>query len=274
MIGSLLDHWVYAGPDIWSKLASVRKAPTDFFTELYRTAYDFLQNPPEYKEFEKAVNDPNYAKQGFEKIQADDFGNEASVVGLMEAAYKTIRDFEVKGYERLYKRLMSRFIEKYNLRYGIDDPFQLRVILPGVFAGLYRDLQRINQADEHLAELMHEFEVAFGNYARTKHAADLKTCIGKASNLAEGVATRACGENGTLGKLCDRLNCWPHAAVKSSLKCLYGFCSDYPGIRHGGKPESRIRDLETKDGIVICLLLFAFSGYLTNQVRADEVLGL
>jgi hypothetical protein len=62
--------------------------------------------------------------------------------------------------------------------------------------------------------------------------------------------------------------------VKSSLKSLYGFCSDYPGIRHAGNPASRIRDLETKDGILICLLLFAFSGYLTDQIRTDEVIGL
>ena len=121
---------------------------------------------------------------------------------------------------------------------------------------------------------MHEFEVSFGNYARTKQAVDLKTSIAKASNLAEGVATRASGENGNLGRLCDHLNCWPHAAVKSSLKSLYGFCSDYPGIRHAGNPASQIRDLETKDGILICLLLFAFSGYLTDQVRTDEVIGL
>jgi len=274
MIGSLRDHWRYTGPDIWNKLASVRKAPVHFFTELYRTVYDFLQEPPEYKELEKAVNDPEYAKQAFARIQAEDFENEASVIGFMEAAFGTIRDFEVKGFERLYERLMRRFIEKYNLRYRIDDPLQLRVILPGVFAGLYGDLQRINQADEHLAELMHDFEMAFGNYARTKHAVDLKTSIAKASNFAEGVAAKASGENGHLGKLCDRLKCWPHAAVKSSLKSLYGFCSDYPGIRHGGTPESRIRDLDTKDGILICLLLFAFSGYLTDQVRTDDVIGL
>jgi len=35
------------------------KCPTD---RCYRTAYDFLQKPPEYKELEKAVNDPEHAK--------------------------------------------------------------------------------------------------------------------------------------------------------------------------------------------------------------------
>ena len=47
MIGSLRGHWLYTEPDIWNKLPSVRKAPADFFTELYRTAYDFLQTRPE-----------------------------------------------------------------------------------------------------------------------------------------------------------------------------------------------------------------------------------
>ena len=274
MIGGLRGHWLYTGPDVWNRLASVRKAPADFFTELYRTAYDFLPTPPEYKEFEAAVNDPEYAKRGFERIQATDFENETSVIGFMEAAFGTIQGFEIKGYERLYQKLVRDFIEKYNLRYQIDRPFRLRLLLPGVFADFYQDLFRLSQIDAHLTELLHDFEHSFGTYTRTKQAIDLRTCISKASMYAEGVAGKTTGKSGTLGSLCDCLDCWPHATVRESLKKLYGFCSDYPGIRHAGNPESRLRDLETKDGVLICLLFFAFSGYLTNQLRTDEVIGL
>ena len=65
MIGSLRDHWLYTGPDIWNKLASVRKLPLTFSPKLYRTAYDLLQSRPEYKELEKAVNDPTQPSQGW-----------------------------------------------------------------------------------------------------------------------------------------------------------------------------------------------------------------
>lgn len=66
MIGSLIDHWKYAWPDIWSVLATSRKAPSDLFIDLYRTATHSLENPPEYKQFELAMNDPMHARQAFE----------------------------------------------------------------------------------------------------------------------------------------------------------------------------------------------------------------
>ena len=81
-------------------------------------------------------------------------------------------------------------------------------------------------------------------------------------------ATNAAGR--TLGDLWDKTICRPHKTVKECLKKLHGFCSDYPGIRHAGNPNGRLRDLEPRDAILICLLLLSFSGYLTYEPRSGE----
>lgn len=117
-------------------------------------------------------------------------------------------------------------------------------------------------------------EHAFDRYSRSQDLTDLKTCISKASNYAEGLASATNGSPGTLGALSNQIGDWPHDKVKESLQSLYKFCSDYPGIRHAGSPAGRRRDLEKKDAFLISLLLIVFSGYLTTNLNSEEVLGM
>lgn len=256
---------------MWSVLARSRKAPSDLFIDLYRTATDWLQNPPEYQQFELAMNDPTQARQAFEQIRGEDFENELSIIGFLESAFDTIRDFGIPRYERLYRYLVQSFIKKYNLSYRVDEPFRMRLVLPGVFANFYENLTSANGDDPHLRVLMNNFEQSFGSYARTKQAHELNACITTAFIYAEGLAGKTTGENDTLGKLCDCLKCWPHVTLRESLKTLYGFRNQYPGLGHAGEPEGKLRDLEPRDAIVVCLLLLSFSGYLTNDGRIEDV---
>jgi len=270
VIGSLLDHWKYTWGDVWGILARSRRAPPDLFIQLYRTAFDPPGTESEYKRFELITNDPMQARLAFELIRGHDFGDELSIVEFLESAFVTIQDFEIPRFEKLYKYLVRRFIAKYNLRYRIDDPFQLRLVLPGVFASFYENLTRVNATDPHLKNLMSNFEMTFGSYARTKQAHELNACVSNAFIYAEGLAGKTSGENDTLGNLCDCLRCWPHITVRESLKKLYGFRSDYPGLGHAGNPEGKLRELEPKDAIVVCLVLLSFAGYLTNDVRIED----
>ena len=47
--------------------------------------------------------------------------------------------------------------------------------------------------------------------------------------------------------------------------------SDYPGIRHGGSPNSVIRDIEIGDMVLMSILLAGFTPYLTDQINADII---
>jgi hypothetical protein len=74
--------------------------------------------------------------------------------------------------------------------------------------------------------------------------------------------------------LCDGLSDWPHDKVKEAVKSLYGFCSDYPGIRHAGTPANRRRDLDSRDSVAINVSLMALAAYLSNGLDHDAVLGV
>jgi hypothetical protein len=142
---------------------------------------------------------------------------------------------------------------------------------------LYSELQRLNTSNAHLNTLLLDFEHAFDSYARTQDPSDLKTCIAKASNYAEGLASFTLGNpttGNTLTALANSLTCWPHNKVKESLVNLYRFCCDYPGIRHGGTPANKRRELTAIDSTLICLLLLGFAGYLSPSVDERFVLGV
>ncbi len=200
------------------------------------------------------------------------------MVYFLEEARDVITDYEIPGFEDCYKRLLHGFLHKYNLRYRLDEipggEIVLRFLLPGSFSNLYAELQRLNSGNLHLASLLRDFEEAFDDYVRKQSESNVKTCIAKASNYAEGVASVAHGAPGTLGALCNQLGDWPHDKMKESLQNLYKFCSDYPGIRHAGTPASAKRVLASRDSSLASLLLLSFSGYLSPQLDENAVLGI
>lgn len=274
MTGSLRNHWEYAAVDIWKPLAAHENAPPDLFNDLYDAVEAFLALPTANALFEEIRNDAIMAHDAFFALNGTDFADETAVVEFLEAAYDVIVDYDISGYAELFKLLLRGFIRKYNLRYRLDDPFKLRFLLPGSFTNLYSELQRMNSSNSHLNSLLQDFEHAFDRYARTQDPTDLKTCIAKASNYAEGLASTTHGQAGTLGNLCNHIGDWPHDKVKEALQSLYKFCSDYPGIRHAGSPGGMRRDLSAKDSTLICLLLLGFTGYLSPNVDERSVLGV
>ncbi|MBA4312324.1 MAG: hypothetical protein C0417_06815 [Chlorobiaceae bacterium] len=276
MIGNLRNHWSYTVQEIWEPLLSHTNAPEDLFIALFDAVERHLGVETPAVLYEQIRNDPVTALVEFENLKGTDFKSESSIAQFIEDAYPVIEDYGVSGYGEKFKSLLRTFITKYNLRYRLDDPFELRFLLPGSFANLYNDLRRINATSPTLVSLMSDFEYAFNQFSRTLTQADLKTCIAKASNYAEGLASFTNGNptaGNTLGALCNLMNTWPHDKVKESIVNLYHFCSDYPGLRHGGSPIGVRRGLSNEDPILVSILLFAFSGYLTTNLNKQEVLG-
>jgi hypothetical protein len=240
--------------------------PPDLFMSLYRTANDFKTSPSPEAIIDEILNDPETAKRAFKNLKATDFASESAVVAMLEATFDTIGEFGLPTLQRGYSRLITRFVRNHNLRYRFIAPFQLQPLLTGTFVQLYREMEIAVSGDEHLGELLTAFEVAFAAYAKSATEPDLKRCIGTAISLAEGMAGKATGTPGrTLGEYCDSGEHWPHRALSDSLKKVYGFCSDYPGIRHGGNPAGRIRSLESRDVLILCSLI-AFLGYLSSDL--------
>ena len=277
MSGTLRQAWEHLVAEVWEPLADYSArgatAPRDLFSSLFAAADEFLSPRPTDAELGDVRNDPDTARQRYLALTGTDFASESAIVHFLEEAQVVIADYEIPGFEDLYRRLVRDALRKFNLRYRLDEPFALRFLLPGSFSNLYAELHRLNAGNPDLTALWADFESAFDQYVRTQRDSDLRTSIAKTSNYLEGLASATNGNAGTLGKLCDRLSDWPHDRVRDAVKNLYWFCSDYPGIRHAGSPKNRRRQLDTRDSVAINVSLMALAAYLGHGMDQGAVLG-
>jgi hypothetical protein len=224
---------------------------------------------------EKTINDAQASREAFEKTTAEDLAGERALVGFLESVHGVLEDFEDSGDDTLtnhYFNLLAAFIEKYSLRYDLRRPCTLCPTLPGVFASLVRDLRALAGADPHLDTLMKEFENAVRDLRQDCSDGRIKTCIQKQVNLLEAVGRTYPGVTGTtLGAICDQVGTWPHEKLKAAMKDLYGFASDYPGIRHGGTPANALRAVDMRDMVAMSILLAGFTPYLSNGFNPELV---
>jgi hypothetical protein len=221
---------------------------------------------------ESIINDKRRSEEALQNTMPSDLSGERAVVAFLEAAHPALEGIAGDALSNGYFGLLTAFIEKFSLRYDLRRPCQLCPTLPGVFASLVRELRAVTANDAHLDALMKEFESAIRDLRTDSSEGKIKTCIQKHVNLLEAVGGKCRGvTEGELGKICGQLNNWPHAAVKSALKNLYGFTSDYPGIRHGGNAAGVLRQIEMRDMVAMCILLTGFSPYLTDQFNAEQV---
>ena len=250
MIGNLRERWEYTWADIWEPLGNLPRAPFDLYIQLYRTSVDYFRRKPPYQDLEVIVNNPVVALDSFRALHGKQFKDEMSIVQFLERAHEVINEIGSRILLRRYGQYVKSFLEKYNLRYEIVDPFALRVRLPALYGDIYEQLRQVNTTNPHLLHLMTDFEISFSDFVRTRTQRDLRTSLARASNYAEGIASVTLNlPGGTLGSMCDQLAVWPHNAVRDAVKKLYQFCSDYPAIRHAGNPNNCLRDLEVKDTI-------------------------
>lgn len=224
---------------------------------------------------ERTINDPLASREEFESIAANDIAGERALVGFFEAVHGTLEDFEKPGDDSLtnrYFNLLAAFIEKFSLRYDLRRPCILCPTLPGVFASLVRDLRALTAADPHLDALRKDFENAVRDLRHDCSDGRIKTCIQKEVNLLEAMGRGCPGvTEGELGRICNQINSWPHGAVKAALRNLYGFASDYPGIRHAGTPASALRAVDMRDMVAMSILLAGFTPYLSNGLNPELV---
>jgi hypothetical protein len=281
MNGDLRHAWDYFTAELWEPLAEYSTkdavAPPDLFSDLFTAADEFLAPRPTDSEMEETRNNAVKARQRFLALKGTDFASECALVQFLEAVYAVIGEYEIPGYDDFYRMLLADLLVKFNLRYRLDEPFNLRFLIPGSFANLYTELQRANSAGIHLPGLLTDFEKTFDRYARTLDPTDLRQCIHSASNYIEGLASVTAGipaAGNTMGALVGRLTDWPHDKIRESLVNLYHFCSDYPGIRHPGTPANARRSLEIRDATLASLLLLSFSGYLSTHLDERAVLGI
>lgn len=249
-----------------------RKADADYKTALVAYARTRAQ-------YEEALRDDARAKPAFHILLAKIAKDEKSVVAILEKSFKVIDDYDIDSIRNRYFTLVAQFVEKFSLRYDLRRPFTMHPTLTGIFAGLVRELKGITNANAQLHQLMGDFEESFRDLRADSSSNRIKTCIQKQMNLLEAIG-QSCPTVtlNTLGQICDQLGTlpntvWPHDKVRDSMKNLYGFASDYPGIRHAGKVANARRDIEMRDMVAISVLLAGFTPYLSHQLDSYAVYG-
>lgn len=307
MRGELLNVWDKAWSELFVKLSKHKNAPNELFSELYEalipvpsppeepaepTQFDAngdLTDPDEiaaeqaYKEaletfsstrshYEQAVSGNAKARRWLYAELPLHITSESKALKALAAVHEKVRDISGDALTNRYFNLVEAFIEKYSLRYDLRRPFSLHPTLPGIFARMVRNLKEAAQTDNHLAAAFHEFEDALRDLTIEQTPSRIKTCISKQTNFLEAIGSLAPNVTGnTLGAICNQIGTWPHDKVKESVQGLYKFASDYPGIRHGGTPANQIREIEMRDLVSVCVVLFGFSPYLTDQLNPGDI---
>jgi len=259
----------------------------DLFIELVRSALDSeaLALPPDPQltgnagevavspnRWIELLSDREAARLQFERLEATDFVSETRLVFFLEAASEVMREQGGDALAGKYFSLTSRFIERHSLRYELRPPFLLHPTLPGMFASLFAELREVTYRDDLLRPLMQDFEEAIRDIRADRTSGRIKTCMQKQFNLVEALAARCPNVTAaTLGDMCDQVGTWPHATMREVAKKLYGFASNYPGIRHAGNPASSLREIDTRDLVALAVVLAGLTPYLAHEVDAGRI---
>ena len=280
MRGEFIGVWSETWREIWLPLIDEPLAESeegvleDIFYELYRELAKALKAQPSIEALGEILDDPVQSREAFEKTIAADLAGERAVVIFLEAAHPALDDLGGDELTNRYFNLLTAFIDKFSLRYDLRRTCVLCPTLPGVFASLVRDLRALASQDLHLDRLMKEYEDAVRDLRFGCTDGRIKTCIGKQFMVLEAIGgLDPVVTKNTLGDMCEQLNSWPHATIKEALKKLYGFASDYPGIRHGSRAKGALRAIEMRDMVAMSILLTGFTPYLERRLSSDAIYG-
>lgn len=283
MSGRFQDAWQYVWPEIWLVFEHsdiwpqlVEKAiysTDDLYKDVYVEFAKALKKAPQPKDYDVTANDPIRARRVLETTPAIALRCETATARFFENAYEAISEAGSPELELEFCSLVRNFLVSRNLRYELLNPFRLQSHLPGVFSALFSDMVAATAGSAQLGQARTDFEHAFNALGHTQSEADMKTCIQKASMLVEAIAsTNPDAKGQTLAELCNSIKCWPHAALKKAVVDIYGFCSDYPGIRHNISADGQIRPLEMRDSIIVPLLLVTAAGYFGANTNLLDTL--
>ena len=280
MRGELIGVWAETWREIWMPLIEQPLAEDDeglqedIFCELYRALAPALSSRPSVENLADIIDNPVQSREAFEATTANDLASERVLVDFFEAAHDALEELGGDELTNRYFNLLAAFIDKFSLRYDLRRPCVLCPTLPGVFASLVRDLRALASQDLHLDRLMKEYEDALRDLRFGCTDGRIKTCIGKQFMVLEAIGALDPGvTKHTLGDMCEQLNSWPHPTIKEALKKLYGFASNYPGIRHGSPEKGALRTIEMRDMVAMSILLTGFTPYLERRLSADAIYG-
>lgn len=244
---------------------------------LDRALSEFAGNPQKMAEaqeraIDRVINDAASSREAFEAARSSDLAGERALVAFFEGAHSALEELVGDELSNRYFNLLAGFIDKFSLRYDLRRPCTLCPTLPGMFASLLRNVDGLALADGNVAKRLKDMQEAVQDLRLGQTEGRIANCVAKQVMLLEAIGATATGVTGTeLGAICNQVRQWPHPAMKTSLLNLYGFASDFPGLRHGTPSTGMLRDIDMRDLVAVSILLAGFTPYLSEQLDADVV---
>lgn len=279
MRGEFIGVWSETWREIWLPLIEQplgddgEGLPEDIFCDLYRELAKTLKTPPSVEALADIIDNPLQSREAFENTNAEDFAGGRELVSFFESTYDALEEIGGDELSNRYFNLLEAFITKFSLRYDLRRPCILCPTLPGVFANLVRSLDSLAAGDANVARRLRDFKEALQDLRLGCTESRIGNCVAKQVMLLEAVAS-AGGASGTdLGALCKSVSEWPHPALRSSLLNLYGFASDFPGVRHGTPSKGMTRELDMRDMVAMSILLTGFTLHLNHNLSPDAIYG-
>ena len=230
--GELRDVWSATWSDIWSKLGRHPQAPLDLYPELYRELAEAFADELALDVLAERSNDAGLARRAFMRTKPSDFRGEQALIRFVEGAFVVLAESGGDSLANHYFQLLTRFVEKFSLRYDVRQPGHMCPTLPGIFASLSRDLKSASFGSPHLHSLVEDFEHSIRRLREDRSDTQIKTCIQKQINLIEALGRGHPGvSRTTLGGIAEQLPTWPHSEVMNALKSLWRFSRVIQGPR-------------------------------------------
>lgn len=231
-----------------------------------------LKARPSVEDLADIIDNPVQSREAFEKTSADDFAGERAMVTFLEAAHPALDDLTGDELSNRYFNLLAEFVDKFSLRYDLRRPCTLCPTLTGMFANLLRNVNGLALADGNVAKRLKDVQEAVQDLRLGQTEGRISNCVAKQVILLEAIGATAVGVTGSeLAAICNQSRQWPHPAMKNSLLNLYGFASDFPGLRHGTPSTGMLRDIDMRDLVAVSILLAGFTPYLSDQLDGTTI---
>ena len=272
MQGQLLPIWQDTWSRLWVPLAhkASRLGHPDLFCEIYPDLNRALVTPKTVEALAQVIGDVEEARYTFRRVKPADIGGESQLLAFMERCHGTLEDLGGDTLANAYFVLLDRFLERFGLRYELRRPCVLCPTLSGLFSTLVREVDSLGRTDGNIARRLNDFREAVQDLRLGQTEGRLANCVAKQVMVLEAIGSSSAGITGAeLSAICNQVRQWPHPAMKSSLMNLYGFASDFPGLRHGTRSAGLLRDVDLRDVIAVSILLVAYAPYLSDQMDPD-----
>lgn len=284
MRGEFIGVWSEAWQEIWQPLtelplSSGDPVPAEIFPDLYREfAGDArrpgaLLHPPPLGVLAEVLQSPMRSREALVDVGAEDISSEGELTSFFEAAFEVLEELGGDELSNRYFNLLDAFIQKFSLRYELRRPCAVCPTVPGMFSSLYRALDRLGDTDQNVAHRFRDYRESVHDLRMGLSESRIATCVSKQVMLLEAIGASAGIAGRDLGAFCRALPDAPHPAIGKALGNLYGFASDFPGLRHGTPSGGMTREVGTRDLLAASILLSGFTPYLESRLNVTEIYG-